>query len=42
VSHALTLLLLPTLYVVIERWSQGYEDVRLEEQTPTPEKARAA
>jgi cobalt-zinc-cadmium resistance protein CzcA len=41
-ATALTLLVLPTLYVVIERWSQGYEDVRLEDQTPTPEKARAA
>jgi hypothetical protein len=40
--HALTLRLLPTLYVVMGRWSQGYEDLRLEEQTPAPEKARAA
>ncbi len=41
-ATALTLLVLPTLYVVIERWSTGYADVEEENETPAPLGVQAA
>jgi cobalt-zinc-cadmium resistance protein CzcA len=40
-ATALTLLVLPTLYVVVERWSERYEDVREEHEAPAPEAVQA-